>query len=83
MLVVGALAMICAGALVVVRARRMAVMSSRYDAPAGTTAQRVAVGDGSDGDKRAGREPAADAASMWEALSRGHDPTAGSSRVGS
>jgi len=77
MVVAGALAMICAGVLVVYRARRLAVMSSRYDAPAGTTPRPAAAGDGSGGDARSAREPAADAASIWEALSRGHDPTAG------
>lgn len=77
MVVAGALAMMCAGVLVVWRARRLAVMSSRYDAPAGTTSLPAAAGD-SPGDG----EPVPDAASIWEALSRGHDPTAGSSRVG-
>ena len=82
MAVAGALAMICAGALVVWRARRLAVMSSRYDAPAAATVQPMQAGDGSGGVRSEG-EPAADSASIWEALSRGHDPTAGSSRAGS
>jgi len=83
MLVAGGLAMICAGALVVVRARRLAVMSSRYDAPAGTRPDPAAAGGGTRGEVGSPGEPAADAASMWEALSRGHDPTAGSSPAGS
>jgi uncharacterized membrane protein (TIGR02234 family) len=82
MAVAGALAMICAGALVVWRARRLAVMSSRYDAPTPATAQPMPAGNGSGGVRREG-EPASDSASMWEALSRGHDPTAGSSSAGS
>jgi hypothetical protein len=82
MAVAGALAMICAGALVVWRARRLAVMSSRYDAPAPATVQPMPGRDHS-GDVRSDGEPAADSASIWEALSRGHDPTAGSSRASS
>jgi uncharacterized membrane protein (TIGR02234 family) len=83
LVVAGALAMICAGVLVVCRARRLAVMSSRYDAPAGTAPRPAAAGHGSGGDVRTTREPSADAASIWEALSRGHDPTAGSNQAGS
>jgi uncharacterized membrane protein (TIGR02234 family) len=79
--VAGALAMISAGALVVWRARRLAVMSSRYDAPAAATVQPMQAGDGSSTVRSEG-EPAADSASIWEALSRGHDPTAGSSSTG-
>jgi len=80
LVVAGAIAMVAAGLVVVLRADRMAVMSSRYDAPGGER------GDGpgarQDGaDRRDGRaaEPAAgtpaDSASLWEALSRGDDPT--------
>jgi uncharacterized membrane protein (TIGR02234 family) len=83
MVVAGALAMICAGVLVVCRAGRLAVMSSRYDAPAATTPRPAAAGNGAGGDIGSAYEPAADAASIWEALSRGHDPTAGPSRTGS
>ncbi|HEY7323179.1 MAG TPA: Trp biosynthesis-associated membrane protein [Streptosporangiaceae bacterium] len=81
MVVAGALAMMCAGVLVVWRARRLAVMSSRYDSPAGTTGSAAAA-HGHGGDVRTGRESTADAASMWEALSRGQDPTAGSTSTG-
>jgi uncharacterized membrane protein (TIGR02234 family) len=60
LVVVGALAMIGAGSLVMWRANRMAVMSARYDSPTALA-----------------RHPAtpADPASIWEALSRGDDPT--------
>jgi uncharacterized membrane protein (TIGR02234 family) len=68
-LVAGAAAMVGVGILVVCRARKLAVMSSRYDSPAGD-AQR----DTSDQGPRAGRT--ADSAALWEALSRGDDPTA-------
>jgi uncharacterized membrane protein (TIGR02234 family) len=83
LVVVGAIAMIGAGVLVAWRAGRMAVMSSRYDSPAGA-ARRVGSARGPSADRgpdRA-REAAtttavpADSASLWEALSRGDDPTA-------
>jgi uncharacterized membrane protein (TIGR02234 family) len=62
LVVLGALAMISAGVLVVWRATSMAVMSSRYDAPtAGRRQTRPQV--------------PADSASIWEALSQGDDPT--------
>jgi uncharacterized membrane protein (TIGR02234 family) len=83
MLLAGALAMACAGLLVVYRARRLAVMSSRYDAPAGAIPAPAPAADSSPGDVRTTRTPSPDTASMWEALSRGHDPTTGSSRAGS
>lgn len=73
MAVAGALAMIAAGVLVMCRARALAVMPGRYDAPPGTAAaarpRRAARGgpDASGG--------ARDSADMWEALSRGQDPT--------
>lgn len=69
MVLAGALAMVTAGLLVVWRARQLAVMSSRYESPA--SAGRRAASPGS-----------ADSASLWEALSKGHDPTAGSSPGG-
>jgi uncharacterized membrane protein (TIGR02234 family) len=68
MVVAGGVIMIAAGLAVVLRAGRMAVMSSRYDSPAGHS-PRPAEGQP--------RKPA-DSASMWEALSRGDDPTSGS-----
>jgi uncharacterized membrane protein (TIGR02234 family) len=68
MVVVGAAAMVGAGILVVCRARKLAVMSSRYDAPAGDARRDAA-------DQGRATGGAADSASMWEALSRGDDPT--------
>jgi uncharacterized membrane protein (TIGR02234 family) len=68
LLVVGAIAMVGAGVAVIWRARWLAVMSSRYDSPVpdarhGAADQARATGRGSD------------SASIWEALSRGDDPT--------
>jgi uncharacterized membrane protein (TIGR02234 family) len=89
LVVVGALAMIAAGILVFWRADRMAVMSGRYDSP--TTERRARPGTGpgpsatarpgeswrADPDSMAARAAATtDSASIWEALSRGDDPTA-------
>jgi uncharacterized membrane protein (TIGR02234 family) len=67
LVVAGAIAVISAGILVLTRAERMAIMSGRYDSPAGGN-QRPAAGQ---------PRPAvpADSASIWEALSRGDDPT--------
>lgn len=73
MVVVGAIAMLVAGILIAWRAERMAVMSSRYDSPA-STRQRPAA-------QRAPAETASDSASIWEALSRGDDPTSAGSRT--
>jgi len=69
MVVIGAIAMVGVGVLVVCRARQLAVMSSRYDSPAGAAGRGRA-----EQDRAADRAP--DAASIWEALSRGDDPTA-------
>ena len=70
--VAGALLMIAAGVFAAWRPAALAVMSARYEAPQSVPAARTAG--------PAGRpEPpgqAADSASMWEALSRGDDPTA-------
>jgi uncharacterized membrane protein (TIGR02234 family) len=90
--VAGALAMIAAGVLVVRGAEKMAVMSSRYDPPAGKLAgvrpaepgvpHDAGLPDdtGLPSDTVAGpdRQSAMsmDSASVWEALSQGHDPTA-------
>ena len=79
LVVIGALAMIGAGALVACRADRMAVMSSRYDSPAGAGRRAGAAGRGTAGQQAsltaAPTKPPADSASIWEALSRGDDPT--------
>jgi uncharacterized membrane protein (TIGR02234 family) len=88
--VVGAIAMIGAGALVAWRAERMAVMSSRYDAPTADAVRSagqpdlspVAAGATGSADPASALAAAddpepgrADSASFWEALSRGEDPT--------
>jgi uncharacterized membrane protein (TIGR02234 family) len=86
--VTGALAVIAAGLLVVWRARRLPVMSSRYDSPSGAPALARASAPpppaATVAAQAIGPEPAApdsarpgpDSATMWEALSRGEDPTA-------
>lgn len=77
LLVTGAVAMMIAGVLVIGRAGRLAVMSSRYDSPTGV-GYPASRADGT-------REPPAgpgDSASMWEALSQGHDPTASTASRG-
>jgi uncharacterized membrane protein (TIGR02234 family) len=94
LVVIGALAMIAAGVLVVRGAERMAVMSSRYDPPAGTSGGPGPAWSASPsaGPAAAGLSVAPaghgpdeqtamnmDSASVWEALSRGEDPTAASS----
>jgi uncharacterized membrane protein (TIGR02234 family) len=62
--VIGAVAMVAAGILVVVRSRRMAVMSSRYDSPAGATgSQPPAQPDGPGWPARTGPAAAAGPAS--------------------
>ncbi len=68
MAVAGAVAMIAAGVLVALNADKMAVMSSRYDAPGGKVDVPVAG-------QRTPAAVATDSASVWEALSRGDDPT--------
>ncbi len=117
--VTGAILLVAAGALVMWRANRMAVMSSRYDAPASAARTAVATpagaGDRSDQpgvpDRQGGGAPAGpapvrarsqgtarspdgehgpgplarpvgpgepaagDSAAIWDALSRGDDPT--------
>jgi uncharacterized membrane protein (TIGR02234 family) len=83
MAIVGAVAVVAAGALVIGRAGRLPVMSSRYDSPSGAAAAaatRPAVAGSeersSDGGSPAGAELShGDSASMWESLSRGEDPT--------
>jgi uncharacterized membrane protein (TIGR02234 family) len=67
--VAGALTLIAAGVLVVWRAERLPVMSSRFDAPAPAGARVTAAAERPE---RSGR----DAATIWESLSRGDDPTA-------
>jgi Tryptophan-associated transmembrane protein (Trp_oprn_chp) len=91
--VAGALAVIAAGVLVAWRADRMPVMSGRYELPArtarraaaasqsgtpavgGAVAGRAVMGRATSG--RATSGGTRDSATIWEALSRGEDPTAG------
>ncbi len=75
LVVAGALGMIAAGMIAVCSPARLAVMGGRYDAPGAAveTHRRVERG------QAAGTEPA-DSASIWEALSRGDDPTSGGRR---
>jgi uncharacterized membrane protein (TIGR02234 family) len=68
LLVIGAFAMVGAGVVVVWRARRLAVMSSRYDSP-------VADARHGPADQALATASGPDSASIWEALSRGDDPT--------
>lgn len=92
MVLIGAIAMASAGLLVTWRARRLAVMSSRYDSPAGAGAARGhATASGLGGASQAASQAAtthaarsdgdsigpqaADSATIWDALSRGDDPT--------
>jgi uncharacterized membrane protein (TIGR02234 family) len=83
MAIVGAVAVVAAGVLVIARAGRLPVMSSRYDSPAGGAAGAAALpaaaGPGEPGSDGAGPDGAelshGDSASMWESLSRGEDPT--------
>ncbi len=94
LVVAGAAAMMTAGIAVAWRANRLAVMSSRYDAPTAAAGQpprapspkpaappprpqtRTRVPPPAAG-------PPADSASIWEALSRGDDPTSAGSRTAS
>jgi uncharacterized membrane protein (TIGR02234 family) len=73
--VAGAAAVFAAGLLVTWRARRLPVMSSRYDSPAGAAPPPA-------GPEPAGDPAEPDAASMWESLSRGEDPTSAARRRG-
>jgi len=77
--VVGALVMMAAGILIAWRAERMAVMSSRYDAPTPAPRRPAASAEIASAPGSAGSP--SDSASIWEALSRGEDPTAAGSRT--
>jgi uncharacterized membrane protein (TIGR02234 family) len=68
--ILGGVAIIAAGALVTWRAGHLPVMSARFD--------RSQAGQARAGDGHGGRQPGGtpgDSASIWEALSRGEDPT--------
>jgi uncharacterized membrane protein (TIGR02234 family) len=90
LVIAGAGAVIAAGVLVAWRAQRLPVMSARFDRPGRAarggqpdpSGEPAAVPDGSDqGGADSGAQPA-DSATMWEALSRGEDPTSANSRSG-
>jgi uncharacterized membrane protein (TIGR02234 family) len=68
----GAAALVAAGVIAVWRAGALPVMSSRYDAPAAAGASQAPAADQAREQEHAAR----DAATMWESLSRGEDPTA-------
>jgi uncharacterized membrane protein (TIGR02234 family) len=79
LVVVGALGMIVAGVSVCWKPERLAVMSSRYDAPSAAGQHQLprAEAEPIRGGGQDGASVPADSASMWEALSRGEDPTGG------
>jgi uncharacterized membrane protein (TIGR02234 family) len=84
MAIVGALAVVAAGGLVIWRAGRLPVMSSRYDSPTGTDAaeaSRPPARLNEPSPDGASPEPGrGDSAGMWESLSRGEDPTSAGRR---
>jgi hypothetical protein len=70
--IVGGLLIFAAGLATALRGQDWPVMSARYDAPGGRGAPGAAQATSSG----AGRRPqAVDAASMWESLNGGEDPT--------
>ena len=74
----GALLVFLAGVATALRGPDWPVMSSRYDAPVGNAAGNAAGGAASPaGQRPRGRAGALDAASMWESLNSGEDPTEG------
>ncbi len=75
LVVAGALAMIAAGVIAVCSPARLAVMGAKYDTPGAPGEARKPV----ERSRAAAGEPA-DSASIWEALSRGDDPTSGGRR---
>jgi uncharacterized membrane protein (TIGR02234 family) len=68
--IVGALLIFAAGLATALRGQDWPVMSARYDAPG---AREAAAADGAADQGRAARP--SDAASMWESLNGGQDPT--------
>jgi uncharacterized membrane protein (TIGR02234 family) len=68
--IIGALLIFAAGLATALRGQDWPVMSARYDAPG---ARGAAAAGGAAGQGRAGRP--SDAASMWESLNGGEDPT--------
>jgi len=84
LVVVGALAMVAAGLIVIWRSAHMPVMSSRYDSPTAPARRAAGTAPEQAAPARKGSAQASDSASIWEALSRGDDPTsaAGSRSAG-
>jgi uncharacterized membrane protein (TIGR02234 family) len=74
--ITGALLITLAGLFVIWRARRMATMSARYDLPrTAETATGGQPGATAPDEPEHAEPPHADSATLWEALSRGDDPT--------
>jgi uncharacterized membrane protein (TIGR02234 family) len=73
--IIGALLIFAAGLATALRGQDWPVMSARYDAPGAREAAGAggAAGPGAAGGRRAARP--SDAASMWESLNGGEDPT--------
>jgi uncharacterized membrane protein (TIGR02234 family) len=71
---VGALLVVLAGLATMLRGADWPVMSARYDAPTGH-GDRVGDPAGAGQARAGGQRPAPDAASMWESLNGGQDPT--------
>jgi uncharacterized membrane protein (TIGR02234 family) len=90
LVIVGGIAVIAAGALVAWRAPGLPVMSARFDRPgrAARRGQPEPAGEPAAGPPGRGQDSAdggaqrADSATMWEALSRGEDPTSADTRTG-
>jgi len=78
--VVGALALIAVGVLAAWRPASLAVMSSKYEAPVPAPRPGTPARSGPAARPEQTGQPA-DSASMWEALSRGEDPTASGRRA--
>jgi uncharacterized membrane protein (TIGR02234 family) len=76
--VAGALAIVLAGVVTAWRGSRWPVMSARFDRPRPGKAGEVGGAGGAGYAGSAGSADSADSAGMWEALSRGLDPTEGS-----
>jgi uncharacterized membrane protein (TIGR02234 family) len=68
----GALLVFLAGVVTALRGPEWPVMSARYDAPPGRGSREAGAGGAAPG---AGRARGLDAATMWESLNGGEDPT--------
>jgi uncharacterized membrane protein (TIGR02234 family) len=76
LVVIGGLAMIAAGIIALCKPAGLAVMGGKYEAPADPDEARRRAER-----SRQGGQDSADSASIWDALSRGDDPTAGGRRT--